>query len=170
MEYTVIRSARKTIGLEIRPDLTLLVRVPYRASDTDIETTVQRHCRWIRKATERLQAQQQQHPPLTAEREQQLRKQAAQQIPPLVQQYADRLKLYPTAVRITAAKTRFGSCSAKNSLCFSFRLMEYPPEAVEYVVVHELCHIRHKHHRTAFYKLVQSVMPDYRQRQQLLKK
>lgn len=50
----------------------------------------------------------------------------------------------PTGLHITAARTRWGSCSGKNSLCFSLFLMRYPPEAIDAVVVHELAHIRHK--------------------------
>ena len=67
----------------------------------------------------------------------------------------------PAGVKITSARTRFGSCSGKNSLCFSLYLMEYPPDAIEAVVVHELAHIRHKNHGPGFYALIRQVMPDY---------
>ena len=72
-------------------------------------------------------------------------------------------------ITVTGARTRFGSCSPKNRLCFSFRLMEYPLPAIEYVVVHELAHIRHKNHGPDFYRLVEGTLPDYRQRIGLLK-
>ena len=75
----------------------------------------------------------------------------------------------PTGMRITGARTRFGSCSGKNSICFSWRLMAYPQEAVDYVVVHELAHILHKNHGPAFYQCIESVLPDWRQRRALLK-
>lgn len=58
----------------------------------------------------------------------------------------------------------------KNGLCFSWRLMQYPPEAVDYVVVHELAHIVHKNHGNAFYALIGSVLPDYPARRALLRK
>ena len=77
--------------------------------------------------------------------------------------------LTPTGVKITSARTRYGSCSSKNSLCFSCFLMNAPEEAIDLVVVHELCHIRHKNHGPAFYALLASVLPDHRQRKQLLK-
>ena len=54
--------------------------------------------------------------------------------------------LVPAGIKITSARTRFGSCSGKNSICFSWRLMLYPPEAIDYVIVHELAHIRHHDH------------------------
>ena len=74
----------------------------------------------------------------------------------------------PAGVKITSARTRFGSCSGKNSLCFSWRLMLYPPQAIDYVVVHEMAHIRHHNHSKDFWAFVASVMPDYRERQALL--
>ena len=77
--------------------------------------------------------------------------------------------LTPAGVRITGAQKRFGSCSGQNRLCFSWRLMLYPPEAIDYVVVHELAHIHHHNHGPAFYALVEQYMPDYRQRQALLR-
>ena len=77
--------------------------------------------------------------------------------------------LHPTGLRITSARTRFGSCSAKNSICFSWRLMQYPDAAVDYVVVHELAHIREKNHGRAFYALVEQFLPDWRERRALLK-
>jgi predicted metal-dependent hydrolase len=75
-----------------------------------------------------------------------------------------------SGVKITSARTRFGSCSAKNSICYSLYLMQYPPEAVDYVVVHELAHIRHKNHSPAFYAEVARWLPDYRRRQAMLRK
>ena len=57
----------------------------------------------------------------------------------------------------------------KNSICFSWRLMLYPPEAIDYVIVHELAHIRHHDHSPAFYALIERYMPDWRERMKLLK-
>ena len=80
-----------------------------------------------------------------------------------------RMGVMPTGLHITAARTRWGSCSGKNSLCFSLFLMRYPPEAIDAVVVHELAHIRHKNHGPDFYRFVEKTLPDYRQRIALLK-
>ena len=77
--------------------------------------------------------------------------------------------LTPTSVKITSAKTRFGSCSSKNALCFSLYLCLYPSEAIDYVVVHELAHIKHKNHSREFYDFVASVMPDYKEREKIVK-
>ena len=77
--------------------------------------------------------------------------------------------LRPAGVTITSARTRFGSCSAKGRLCFSWRLMQYPPEAIDYVVVHELAHLVHMNHGPEFYALIERYLPDYKARRKLLR-
>ncbi len=72
------------------------------------------------------------------------------------------LGVQPTAIHVTEAKTRWGSCSSKNSLNFSWRLIFCPPEVMDYVVIHELCHIRHKNHSAAFWAMVAQYDPDYK--------
>lgn len=77
--------------------------------------------------------------------------------------------LKPTAVRITAANTRWGSCSGKNSLNFSWKLIFADLRAVDYVVVHELIHIREHNHSAKFWAGVEEVLPDYKARRELLR-
>ena len=72
-------------------------------------------------------------------------------------------------ITITSAKTRFGSCSSEGNIAFSYRLMLYPEAAIDYVVVHELAHRREMNHSAAFYKIIASVLPDYKYRNALLK-
>lgn len=167
--YEVIRSGRKTLALEVRPDGCVLVRAPYRAAVRDIETFVTHHDDWIVRARARVAARAAAHPEPDAEREKTLRSRAKQELPARVSLYAQRMGVHPAGIRITSARTRFGSCSAKNSLCFSWRLMDYPEPAIDYVVVHELAHIVHKNHGAAFYKLIEHVLPDYRERRALLR-
>jgi hypothetical protein len=64
-------------------------------------------------------------------------------------------------VRITAARTRWGSCSAKGNLNFTWRLVMAPPPVIDYVILHELAHLRHRNHSKAFWALVGSMAPDY---------
>ncbi len=170
-EYTVIRSGRRTLSLEITPALAVVVRAPYACSEKQIAAFVQAHTAWLEKHMA-LQQQRQAAAAarqVTPEQEAALRRQAQQVIPERVAYYAARMGLTPAGVRITGARTRFGSCSSQNRLCFSWRLMQYPPQAVDYVVVHELAHIRHHDHSPEFYALVARYMPDYRQRQALLR-
>ena len=87
------------------------------------------------------------------------KKKAMDYIPARVSELARTLKLTPKDIRITQARRRWGSCSADNSLAFSFRLMMAAPEAIDYVAIHELMHIRQKNHSSKFWRLVIEAMP-----------
>ncbi len=72
-------------------------------------------------------------------------------------------------IRITSARTRWGSCSTKKTLSFTWRLVMAPPEVVDYVVVHELCHLRELNHSRAFWAQVEAILPDYKGKRKWLK-
>ena len=72
-------------------------------------------------------------------------------------------------ITITSAQKRFGSCNSNGNICFSYRLMLYPESAREYVIVHELAHLKEMNHSKAFYAIIASVLPDYKHRRKLLK-
>jgi len=164
-EYRLIRSRRRTISLQIGPDGQLVVRAPYLTPESEIRAVVERHQRWVRRQRVRQAA----HPEPTEAEKKELIRRAREILPPKVEHYAALLGVRPAGITVTSARTRFGSCSGKNRLSFSWRLMQYPQEAIDYVVVHELAHIRHHDHSPAFYALIASVMPDHRERRALLR-
>lgn len=84
--------------------------------------------------------------------------------------YQSLLHVSPSRIAIRNQKTRWGSCSNKGSLNFNWRLMMAPAEVVDYVVVHELCHLVHPNHSKNFWNQVSAVLPDYRVRKDWLKK
>ena len=90
-------------------------------------------------------------------------------IPPLVEKWAKRMKLTPQEITFRKTKRQWGSCSAKNKLSFNTMLCKVPMECIEYVIVHELAHIRYKHHQKPFWDLVGTYLPDYKQHMQTLK-
>ena len=90
------------------------------------------------------------------------KKKARQYLSERVDFYGSMLKLASGGIRITSAESRWGSCSEDNHLSFSFRLMMARPEVVDYVVVHEMMHIREKNHSSKFWNLVVEVVPDYK--------
>jgi len=83
--------------------------------------------------------------------------------------YAGLMNVSPAAIKINAAKTRWGSCSTKKSLNFSWRLIMADDAVIDYVVVHELAHITQMNHSTRFWAIVADVLPDYKERQKRLK-
>ena len=169
--YRIERSKRKTVAFRICSDGTLLVLAPLRYPQYEIERLVEQHQGWIERNRERMarRAERERTHADTPEQIEALRQQAREVIPQRVRHYAELMGVTPTGVKITSAAKRFGSCSGKNSLCFSYRVMMYPPEAIDYVVVHELAHIRHHDHSPAFYAFVASILPDYRRREAILK-
>ena len=168
--FEIIRSERRTLALEITADAKIVVRAPRRCPKAYIQSFVENHAAWIDSHYEKQLARAQNRVELSDEDVEALLARANMEIPPLVDYYADIMGLKPSGVKITKARKRFGSCSSKNALCFSYRLMQYPQAAIEYVVVHELAHIAHHNHGSDFYELIKSVMPDYKRRDKLLKK
>jgi len=166
--YRLIRSERKTISLTINEALELVVRAPSRTPQPAIDRFVQSNTSWIQENTEKTKAYYQKHPPPDDSMISHLKHLAGDYIPGRVDHFSKVMGLMPAKVTITAARTRFGSCSSKDRLCFSCLVMRFPPEAIDCVVVHELAHIVHKNHGKAFYALVERVLPDYRERVKLL--
>jgi hypothetical protein len=80
-----------------------------------------------------------------------------------------KLGLLPLSIRITSARSRWGSCSEENNLAFSYRLIMAPPDVIDYVIIHELMHIKEKNHSAAFWKLIESAMPQYKAHRRWLK-
>ena len=167
--YTLVRSSRRTLSLEVTRELTVLVRAPMRCPKGEIDRFVERCEGWIAEHMEQQRRRLEAHPEPAEEERLALIERAKRELPGRVARYAAIMGVEPSGITITGARKRFGSCSGKNRLCFTWRLMTYPDEAIDSVVVHELAHIVHKNHGREFYALVESVMPDYRRRAQLLK-
>ena len=169
-DYELIRSNRKTIELSISKELKLIVRAPNKMSAKDIDKFVLKHENWIEKhlAIAKKRYESNEYKELSKEEINKLKKSSLEVIPSRVEYYSKIMNVKPTGVKITSAMTRWGSCSSKNSLCFSYRLMLYPIQAIDYVVVHELAHIRIKNHSKYFYQEIEKYMPDYKNRMKML--
>ena len=87
----------------------------------------------------------------------------------LVDKFSKKMQLYPTKVSFRKNKRTWGTCNFKNELRFNFLLMKYPLEIIEYVVIHELAHIKHKNHSKDFWGLVEIYCKDYKSREKLFK-
>ena len=116
MDYTLIRSRRRTMALQITRDGQLIVRAPQRTAQAVIDRFVESHADWIAKHAEKQRQRRENHPPLTEAEITALRQKAREVLPSRVAHYAAMMGVSPTGIKITSAKTRFGSCSGKNSL------------------------------------------------------
>jgi len=167
--YTLIRSDRKTLEISVQNGPELVIRAPRKASIRSVEDFMDRHRRWIETHMAARAERRETEPTVSAEEEGRLREEAKACLAARTEYFAAIMGVRPSGVRITSAKKRWGSCSPKNALCYSWRLMLEPPEAIDYVVVHELAHIRYKNHGEAFHRFVASVLPDWKRRETLLK-
>lgn len=175
LPYTLIRSNRKSCAISISPDGQITVRVPLRISDRDIRHLLTDRQNWIITKYLELQKKQAQRP--VSDLTDSQRAALTQRYIAAAREYFPKRAAYfrqftgGTYNRITIRdqKTRWGSCSARGTLSFNWRLMLAPPAILDYVVVHELCHLTHMNHSPAFWQAVEAVYPDYREARKWLK-
>ena len=160
MEYTLIRSDRKTVSIQIKPDGTILVRAPRRMARQQIEVFVRSKSDWIEKHLSAMPYAA--SPPLSEEELSAIRKKAREIITARVSYFAPIVGVGYGRISIRTQRTRWGSCSAQGNLNFNALLALAPEEVVDYVVVHELCHRREMNHSERFWSLVEDVLPEYR--------
>ena len=159
MTYDIIRSRRQTMAAQIKGGR-LIVRAPLFATDGEIRNFVQKHQRWAEKHLAEAQALDAIEP-LTADELRDLAQQAKAVIPQRIAYYAPLIGVTYGRITIRAQHSRWGSCSTKGNLNFNCLLMLTPPEVIDSVVVHELCHRKEMNHSPKFYAEVLRAYPDY---------
>ena len=90
------------------------------------------------------------------------KKEAQAHLPALIQTWSKTMALLPRKVRFRKASRQWGSCSIHNDLSFNTMMMKLPLDMIQYIIVHELAHISHKHHQKSFWALVQHYLPEYK--------
>ncbi|MCC8066145.1 MAG: M48 family metallopeptidase [Clostridiales bacterium] len=169
IKYTVVRSKRKTMAIQVKEDGQVIVRAPQRVLQRDIEAFVRSHIAWITRTQEKLAASGQNRRIITPEERERGRKAAVSFIPERVAYFARRMGVTYGRITIREQKTRWGSCSTAGNLNFNWKLMLVPPDLLDYVVVHELAHRREMNHSPQFWAIVEKELPDYRERRQQLR-
>ena len=173
LPYELIKSKRKSVGIEVKPGGHIIVRIPAYLTGFQLHTILESRKEWIfmmyekqKNATPIIVSSD----PQTKYLEKQYRKVAEEYIAKRVEHYITQTGGSYKRITIRDQKTRWGSCSSNGGLSFNWRLMLAPPRVLDYVVVHELCHLTHMNHSRDFWNKVESIMPDYRVYRDWLKK
>ncbi|MDR0851066.1 MAG: M48 family metallopeptidase [Clostridiales Family XIII bacterium] len=171
--YTLNRSKRKSLSIKITEDAALIVSAPMRMPVSEVERFVaskeqwiQRHIALAQKRWEARRALSSQIDDATCIR---LKTEAETALRTRTAFFAAQMGVTPKSVRIGGARSRWGSCSADNRINYSWFVVFGGEELIDYLVVHELAHIRYHDHSEHFWALVESVLPDYRVRRKKLK-
>lgn len=175
LNIKLIKSSRSSLSLEVTPNAEVIVRAPYNISDSAIQTFIQKKWFWINThiliakknmATSNDSIDKEK---LTLYELKKLYKEAFIKFKNRVEYYAPIIGVSYNKISIKSQTSRWGSCSSQKNLNFNCLLMFAPPETLDYVVIHELCHLKEMNHSNKFWLLVKQIMPDYKQHKQWLK-
>lgn len=173
-EYNVEvrRSKRKSATIKITADMQIVVFVPLYVSDNEIEKMVISKSKWIDEHMLKVQStidERSKLEKITFEQVKELADQAVEYIPKRVKYYAEKENFVYNKITIKNLVSRWGSCSTKGNLNFNCLLMLTPDYVIDYIVVHELCHLREMNHSEKFWAEVEKIMPDYQRAELWLK-
>jgi len=169
-QFEIIRSKRRTIVIEIKKDMRIIVRVPLEMKDEDIQRFVMGKQRWIEEHLQIVKMRNEEKgSPFTSKELHDLADAAVKDIPQRAAKYAPIVGVTVGRITIRNQRSRWGSCSAKGNLNFNCLLMLCPEEVRDYVVVHELCHRKELNHSPAFWAQVECVFPGYKEQYHWLK-
>lgn len=171
-QIEIILSNRKTISVEVKRDLRVIVRAPMRMKNADIQKFIDEKAAWIEKHLELMKARNSvktQVETFTEEEIKALGERALKAIPLKVEDLAQMLGVSYGRITIRNQVSRWGSCSAKGNLIFNCLLMLCPDKVVEYVIIHELCHRKHMNHSKDFWAMVEKYCPEYKVQRNWLK-
>ena len=169
-EYEIIYSSRRTLAVQIISGGQVKVRAPGRTSKSAVERFLIEKQDWILKHLTKAAAEAAPAPPPLPEQERRRYMETARDIfTRKAAYYASIMGVTYGRISIREQKTRWGSCSSKGNLNFNWRLIFAPDEVLDYIVVHELAHRKEMNHSPAFYRIVESVLPEYKKEQKWLR-
>jgi predicted metal-dependent hydrolase len=158
---SLIRSRRRSISITVTREGRVVVRAPHHADSALIDAFVERKRVWVEKHCARMHERKAARPQYTPDEIAILKSKAAQLIPVRVEHFARLHGLTYRRIRISDARTRWGSCSPRKTLSFSWRLAMAPDEVVDYVVAHELAHTVELNHSDRFWRFLKTMIPEH---------
>lgn len=164
IHFVRMRQARRYV-MRVRPDGDLRVTIPRGGSKAEAVRFADRHLEWARQQRSRVLAAKR---PAALDRE--LRLRARRELPPQLLSLAARHGLPVRKVTIRNQRSRWGSCSATGHISLNFRLLLMPDPVREYILIHELMHLRQPNHSIRFWRLVEAACPAFREAERWLKK
>ena len=168
-DYKLILSKRKTISIEITHDSGIIVRAHPRLPLKYIEQFLLGKKEWIKKKQTLIASRKKNIMRINPHLVPTYKKQAFEMIQRRLNWYSTITGIAYCKLKITSARTRFGSCTSKGVLSFSWRLLFYPEEVIDYVVVHELMHLKEFNHSKRFWAEVEKLIPEYNVRRKWLR-
>ena len=164
-EIHIKKSLRKSLSMRFDAHWVLQVNAPLFVTKKQIQDFINKNTSWIEKQ-KNLSKQKM----LSESEIEELKQKAKAYIPERVEYLAAKYGFEYEKIRITSARTRWGSCSSRKTLSFSCRLMQYRVECIDYVIIHELCHLRQMNHSSRFWQEVETIMPEYKKWERILKR
>ncbi len=169
----IIRSARKSVSLEVKPDLTVNLRIPQRFLLRDARTFLEKHSQWLEDKYAMMAQRRQRRPETALPSRVELTKAERERIHAIFEAkaayFAEKMKVTYGRISVRQQKTRWGSCSSLGNLNFNLKLLAVPEPLLDYVVVHELAHCIQMNHSAKFWLEVEKILPDYKERRRQLK-
>lgn len=199
IEYKVIKSKRKSMAICVKPDGAVIVRVPLKIAKADIAQFVAKYSNWIQEQISKVSACSGNNnyyylgkayilkPKATINSmvfeegylvtnfmPEQIKSwyysETRQLVQPFIDEYCQRFKLKYSAIKVSSARKRWGSCSIQGNISFSYRVAMLPKTVIQYIVAHELAHLKHHNHSKAYWVYVEQLYPEYKDAHKWLKK
>ncbi len=171
-QVTVVRSRRRTVGIQIAKPGEVIVRAPVKYPEQEIRKLLEEKRSWIETHMQKVVQRTREAetlPRITAEEIRRLADDALKYIPPRTRYWAEKTGVQYGRITIRCQRTRWGSCTSQGNLNFNCLLMMCPLEVIDYIIVHELCHRKEMNHSARFWAEVKKVMPEYRQQEKWLR-
>lgn len=153
-QYEITYSKIKNVYIQIK-DGKVIIKAPKRISKKELEKIIQNKKAWIEKSLEKSKQKQEKTALYTEEQFKQI-------VEKNVNELIKTTGLIPNQIRIRNIKYAWGTCSPNKNITINYNLIKHSEQAIRYVILHELCHLKHMNHSKEFWNLVSTYMPEYK--------